>query len=59
LVLRTQIEGKRHALQKASEIMVDKVQSVPRERIGEVFGRVSEEQMLAVGRSLAVFLGVI
>ena len=46
-------------LQKTSEIMVDKVQSVPRERIGEVFGRVTEEQMLAVNRSLAVFLGVI
>ncbi len=46
-------------LQRTSEIMVDKVQSVPRERIGEVFGRVTEEQMLAVNRSLAVFLGVI
>ena len=46
-------------LQKTSEIMVDKAQSVPRERVGEVFGRVTEEQMLAVSRSLAVFLGVI
>lgn len=48
-----------NGLQKTSEIMVDKVQSVPRERIGEVFGHVSEDQMLAVSRSLAVFLGVI
>jgi mRNA interferase MazF len=46
-------------LQKTSEIMVDKAQSVPRERVGEVFGHVTEEQMLAVSRSLAVFLGVI
>jgi mRNA interferase MazF len=46
-------------LQKTSEIMVDKPQSVPRERVGEVFGHVTEEQMLAVSRSMAVFLGVI
>lgn len=46
-------------LQKTCEIMVDKAQSVPRERVGEVFGHVTEEQMLAVSRSLAVFLGVI
>jgi mRNA interferase MazF len=48
-----------NGLQKTSEIMVDKALSVPRERIGDVFGRVSEEKMLAVSRSLAVFLGVI
>ena len=48
-----------NGLQKTSEIMVDKAQSVPRERIGDVFGRLREEQMLAVNRSLAVFLGVV
>ncbi len=48
-----------NGLQKPSDIMVDKVQSVPRERIGEVFGHASAEQMLEVSRSLAVFLGVI
>lgn len=48
-----------NGLQKPSEIMVDKPQSVPRERVGDVFGRVTEEQLLAVSRSLAVFLGVI
>lgn len=46
-------------LKKPSEVMVDKAQSVPRERIGEVFGQVREEQLLEVSRSLAVFLGVI
>jgi mRNA interferase MazF len=48
-----------NGLQKTSDIMVDKVQSVPRERIGPAFGQVSAEQMLEVSRSLAVFLGVI
>jgi len=48
-----------NGLQKSSDIMVDKVQSVPRERIGPTFGQVSAEHMLEVNRSLAVFLGVI
>ena len=59
-LFRIQVEpDANNGLQKISEIMVDKVQSVPRERIGEVFGHVSEEQMIAVNRSLAIFLGVI
>jgi mRNA interferase MazF len=59
-LFRIRIEsGLANNLQKTSEIMVDKAQSVPRERVGEVFGHVTEEQMLAVSRSLAVFLGVI
>ena len=48
-----------NGLQKTSDIMADKVQSVPRERIGDTFGHISAEQMLEVSRSLAVFLGVI
>lgn len=48
-----------NGLQKTSEIMVDKAQSVPRDRVGKVFGELKEDQMLAVSRSLAVFLGVI
>ncbi|PKO62155.1 MAG: growth inhibitor PemK [Betaproteobacteria bacterium HGW-Betaproteobacteria-18] len=48
-----------NGLQKTSDIMVDKAQSVSRERIGNAFGHVCEEQMLSVSRSLAVFLGVI
>ncbi len=48
-----------NGLQKTSEVMVDKAQSIPRDKVGEVFGRLSEDEMLAVSRSLAVFLGVI
>ena len=48
-----------NGLQKISDIMADKAQSVPRERIGDAFGHLSAEQMLEVSRSLAVFLGVI
>ena len=53
------LPGAINGLQKPSDIMVDKAQSVPRERIGEPFGHLPAEQMLEVSRSLAVFLGVI
>ena len=48
-----------NGLQKPSEVMVDKAQTVSREKIGDTFGHVSAEDMLAVSRSMAVFLGVI
>jgi mRNA interferase MazF len=38
--------------------MVDKAMSVKRERIGPAFGSLDDEAMLAVTRSLAVFLGI-
>ena len=45
-------------LQKPSQIMVDKPQTIPCEKIGQVIGRVDDKTMLAVNRSLAVFLGL-
>ena len=51
--------GESSGLRKPSEVMVDKVQTIPREKIGAVFGRLAEEDMLAVNRALAVFLGVV
>lgn len=48
-----------NGLQKTSEVMVDKAQSISRDKVGIVFGHLSEDEMLAVSRSLAVFLGVI
>jgi mRNA interferase MazF len=59
-LLRIRLEPEAtNGLQKTSEVMVDKAQSIPRDKVGEVFGRLSEDEMLAVSRSLAVFLGVI
>jgi len=48
-----------NGLRKSSQVMVDKVQTISREKLGELFGRVTEEDMLAVSRALAVFLGVV
>ena len=44
-------------LNKLSQVMVDKPQSVAREKVGAVFGRLDDVTMLAVNRALAVFLG--
>ena len=46
-----------NGLAKSSQVMVDKPQSISREKIGEVIGRLDDETMLAVNRALAVFLG--
>ncbi len=46
-----------NGLNKPSQVMVDKPQSVAREKVGAVFGRLDDETMLAVNRVLAVFLG--
>lgn len=46
-----------NGLRIRSQVMVDKAQTVPREKIGQIFGRVDDATMLAVTRALAVFLG--
>lgn len=45
-------------LARTSQIMIDKAMTIRRERLGVVFGRVDDETLLAVNRSLAVFLGL-
>ncbi|MDL2403778.1 type II toxin-antitoxin system PemK/MazF family toxin [Rhizobium mayense] len=45
-------------LRQASQVMVDKAMSVKRDRIGTTIGRLEDDALLAVTRSLAVFLGV-
>ncbi|MGB3899841.1 MAG: type II toxin-antitoxin system PemK/MazF family toxin [Mesorhizobium sp.] len=47
-----------NGLRKPSQIMVDKAMSIKRERIGQHFGRLDEETLLSVNRSLTVFLGL-
>ncbi|EAT59633.1 type II toxin-antitoxin system PemK/MazF family toxin [Chlorobium ferrooxidans] len=44
-------------LKKRSQVMVDKVQTVAREKIGPTFGRLDDTSMLAINRALAVWLG--
>ncbi len=48
----------RNGLRNPSQVMVDKAQTLPREKIGAAFGRLDERAMLAVNQALAVFLGI-
>jgi mRNA interferase MazF len=48
-----------NGLSRPSDVMVDKVQTVGRDKIGSVFGRLSQEELLSVNRMLAVFIGVV
>jgi mRNA interferase MazF len=47
-----------NGLHASSQIMVDKAMTVRRERIGPVIGRLDDEMMLAVERSLALWFGL-
>jgi len=48
-----------NGLQKLSQVMVDKLSTLPRARISEPFGRVDDERMRAVGRALLLVVGAI
>jgi mRNA interferase MazF len=60
LVSATQVDAPPSAtgLRKRSQVMVDKAMSVKRERIGSTIGQLDTAAMVAVTRSLAVFLGI-
>lgn len=47
-----------NGLQRRSQVMVDKVQSVPRDRLGPAFGRLDDATLVAVNRALALYLGL-
>lgn len=47
-----------NGLRAASQIMIDKAVTVPRERIGTVIGRVDDAVMRTVWQALAGFLGL-
>ena len=58
-LLRIPIEpSEQNGLLKTSEIMVDKLQTPPRTRLGPVIGRLDDGTMVTVNRLLAVFLGL-
>ena len=46
-----------NGLRKRSQVMIDKAMTVRRDRLAQPFGRLEDEAMVAVNRSLALFLG--
>ena len=47
-----------NGLERPSQLMVDKVTTVPRSSLGERLGNLRDEELLALNRSLIVFLGL-
>ena len=47
-----------NGLRKPSQVMVDKVMTIRRDKLGPAFGHLDDEALLSVTRSLAVFLGL-
>ncbi|MGH1589973.1 type II toxin-antitoxin system PemK/MazF family toxin [Methylobacterium phyllosphaerae] len=47
-----------NGLNKPSQVQVDKAMSVRREKVGPPIGRLDDATLLAVTRSLALFLGL-
>jgi len=50
--------NRENGLTRVSQIMVDKVITVPRDKVGASIGRLEDDAMLRVGRALAVWLGI-
>lgn len=48
----------KNGLQKVSQVMVDKAVTVKRDKIGQKFGCIDDNEMLEIDRCLAVFLGI-
>jgi mRNA interferase MazF len=47
-----------NGLRAPSQIMVDKTHTIPKDKVGELFGKVDSQTLTAVNRALAVFLGL-
>lgn len=58
-LLRVAVEpDERNRLARRSQVMIDKIVTVRRDKVGPAFGTASDELMLAVSRALLVFLGI-
>ena len=47
-----------NGLREPSRLMVDKLTTVPRSKIGEQVGRLGDDDMLRLNRAIVVFLGL-
>lgn len=58
-LLRITLEpSQKNGLHKPSQVMIDRVLTVKRDKVGPAFGQVDADIMLEVERCLAVFLGI-
>lgn len=48
----------RNGLKSASRLMIDKVATVPKSRLGKRLGKLNDEDVVRLNRALTVFLGL-
>ena len=47
-----------NGLAKRSQVMIDKAQTVPRDKVGDTIGRLEDRAMAAINQALTLFLGM-
>jgi mRNA interferase MazF len=47
-----------NGLRMPSSLMVDKITAVPRSKLGELVGRLADDDMVKLGRAIVVFFGL-
>lgn len=47
-----------NGLQQTSSLMVDKIATVPRSKLGHQLGRLNDDDMVRLGRAVMVFFGL-
>ena len=47
-----------NGLREPSSLMIDKFTTIPRSKLGERIGRLSDEEMIRLGRAILVFFGL-
>lgn len=58
-LFRLRIEpNEMNGLREPCSLMVDKITTVPRSKLGTIVGRLSDEEMVLLGRAILVFLGL-
>jgi mRNA interferase MazF len=58
-LFRIQVEpSEANGLQASSSLMVDKLTTVRKERVGEYVGRLEDEDLVRLNRAILVFLGL-
>ena len=58
-LIRLRVEpDQNNGLRNTSSLMVDKITTVQREKLGERIGRLADQDMVGLGRAIIVFFGL-
>lgn len=58
LIRVTIIPDDENNLKKTSQIMLDKITAIPKDKVGPVFGKLNDKTLLEVNRGLSFLLGI-